>query len=96
MVLGMASLANAEAAKTKLTFWTFIDQHKAFFEARAQAWNELHPDRQIELEATVIGYEDMHNKFKIALQSGVARLTFATWSLASSPTCCWASRNWCH
>ncbi len=71
MVLGMASLANAEAAKTKLTFWTFIDQHKAFFEARAQAWNELHPDRQIELEATVIGYEDMHNKFKIALQSGV-------------------------
>ncbi len=71
MVLGVASFASADAAKTKLTLWTFIDQHAQFYTAMAEKWNALHPDRQIELDAQVIGYEDMHNKFKIALQSGV-------------------------
>jgi arabinosaccharide transport system substrate-binding protein len=36
-----------------------------------ERWNELNPDKPIALEATVIGYDDMHNKLKVALQSGV-------------------------
>lgn len=69
MILSFASIASADA--TKLTLWTFIDQHASFYQTMAKNWNELHPDRPIELETTVIGYDDMHNKFKIALQSGV-------------------------
>ncbi|MDL2206804.1 ABC transporter substrate-binding protein [Eubacteriales bacterium OttesenSCG-928-N13] len=70
MVLGMCSFASAEGA-TKLTLWTFIDQHATFYNTMAEEWNKANPDRQVELEATVLGYDDMHNKFKIALQSGV-------------------------
>ncbi len=69
MVLGMATAAQAEA--TKLTLWTFIDQHGTFYSTMAEEWNKANPDRQIVLEPTVLGYEDMHNKMKIALQSGV-------------------------
>ena len=29
------------------------------------------PDRQVKIEATVLPYDDMHNKLQIALQSGV-------------------------
>lgn len=70
MALGLFATASAEGA-TKLTLWTFIDQHAQFYNTMADLWNEKNPDRQIDLEATVLGYDDMHNKLKIALQSGV-------------------------
>ena len=69
MVLGICAMASAEG--TKLTLWTFIDQHATFYKTMADEWNKDNPDRQIELDATVLGYDDMHNKLKIALQSGV-------------------------
>ncbi len=69
LVLGLAGFASAET--TKLTLWTFIDQHATFYKTMAEEWNKANPDRQIELEATVLGYDDMHNKFKVALQSGI-------------------------
>lgn len=69
MLLGMASFASAEAAPTKLTMWTFIAQHQEFYESMAKLWNEQNPDRQIEIEVTTLGYDDMHNKMKIALQT---------------------------
>lgn len=62
-------LAGANA--TKFTLWTFIDQHARFYQVMVEKWNELNPERQIELEATVLPYDDMHNKLQIALQSGV-------------------------
>lgn len=72
LMLGLFGTVSAEsAAPTKLTLWTFIDQHASFYQMMCEKWNELNPDRQIELETTVIGYADMHDKFKIALQSGV-------------------------
>lgn len=71
LVLALSLMATASAESTKLTLWTFIDQHATFYKTMAEEWNKANPDRQIELEATVIGYDDMHNKFKIALQSGV-------------------------
>ncbi|MDR0928684.1 MAG: ABC transporter substrate-binding protein [Oscillospiraceae bacterium] len=71
MVLALGSVATAESSPTKLTLWTFIDQHAQFYNTMVGEWNAANPDRQIELEATVLGYDDMHNKLKIALQSGV-------------------------
>lgn len=68
MLLGMVSVASA-AETTKLTMWTFIAQHQDFFEKAAERWNAANPDRPIEVEVTTIGYDDMHNKFKVALQA---------------------------
>lgn len=67
MILGLVGVANAEA--TTLTMWTFIAQHQEFYESMAKLWNEQNPDRQIDLQVTTIGYDDMHNKYKIALQA---------------------------
>ncbi len=70
MLFGIIGMTQAEGA-TKMTLWTFIDQHATFYNTMAELWNKEHPDRQIALESTVLGYDDMHNKLKIALQSGV-------------------------
>lgn len=69
MLLGLCSFASAEAAPTTLTMWTFIAQHQEFYEDMAKLWNEQNPTEQIALEVTTIGYDDMHNKYKIALES---------------------------
>lgn len=69
LLLGIGSVASAEG--TKMTLWTFIDQHGQFYTTMAGEWNKANPDRQIDLECTVLGYDDMHNKLKVALQSGV-------------------------
>ena len=68
LLLGMASFASA-ADTTTLTMWTFIAQHQEFFEKAAERWNAENPDRPIAVEVTTIGYDDMHNKFKVALQA---------------------------
>ncbi|MGX8704045.1 MAG: extracellular solute-binding protein, partial [bacterium] len=68
LLLGVCSFASA-ADTTTLTMWTFIAQHQEFFEKAAARWNEANPDRPIAVEVTTIGYDDMHNKFKVALQS---------------------------
>ena len=68
-MLSALALVGAAADTTKLTMWTFIAQHQEFFEKAAARWNAEHPDRQIEVEVTTIGYDDMHNKMKVALQA---------------------------
>ena len=68
LLLGVCSFASA-ADTTTLTMWTFIAQHQEFFEKAAERWNKENPDRPIAVEVTTIGYDDMHNKFKVALQS---------------------------
>ena len=69
LLLGAVSFASAEAEKTTFTMWTFIAQHQEFFEKAAERWNSVYPDRPIAVEVTTIGYDDMHNKFKVALQA---------------------------
>lgn len=69
MLIGMMSFASAEAAPTKLTLWTFIAQHDAYYYGMADQWNAANPNEQIELECVTLGYDDMHNKFKVALQA---------------------------
>lgn len=71
LALWFAFSGPAAANVTKFTFWTFIPQHARFFDVMAEKWNELHPDRPVELESSVMPYDDMHNKLQIALQSGV-------------------------
>ena len=68
MLLGAVSVASAEEVTT-FTMWTFIAQHQEFFEKAAERWNSVNPDRPIAVEVTTIGYDDMHNKFKVALQA---------------------------
>ncbi|MER2143466.1 MAG: ABC transporter substrate-binding protein, partial [Eubacteriales bacterium] len=68
MLLGAVSVASAEE-KTTLTMWTFIAQHQEFFEKAAERWNSENPDRPIAVEVTTLGYDDMHNKLKVALQA---------------------------
>ena len=70
MLLSIISFASAEQAATKLTLWTFISQHDAYYYMLADMWNEQHPDEQIELECVTLGYDEMHNKLKVALQAG--------------------------
>ncbi len=70
LLLGSASFVSAdEPAVTTFTMWTFIAQHQEFFEKAAERWNSVYPDRPIAVEVTTIGYDDMHNKFKVALQA---------------------------
>ena len=68
MLLGTFAVASAEEVTT-FTLWTFIAQHQEFFEKAAERWNSVYPDRPIAVEVTTIGYDDMHNKFKVALQA---------------------------
>lgn len=70
LLLGMTSFATAEAAATKITLWTFIAQHDSYYYGMADEWNAANPDEQIALECVTLGYDDMHNKFKVALQAG--------------------------
>ena len=68
MLIGTFAVASAEEVTT-LTMWTFIAQHQEFFEKAAERWNGDNPDRPIAVEVTTIGYDDMHNKLKVALQA---------------------------
>ena len=68
MLLGAVTVACAEEVTT-FTMWTFIAQHQEFFEKAAARWNSVYPDRPIAVEVTTIGYDDMHNKLKVALQA---------------------------
>ena len=69
LVLSASAAAFADGEKTTLSMWTFIAQHQEFYEYMAEQWNAANPDRQIDLQVTTLGYDDMHNKFKIALQA---------------------------
>ena len=72
MVLTMfAGITVASAAETtEFQFWTFNALHVEFYDKMATLWNEKNPDRPIKIVPTSLGYDDMHNKLLIALQSG--------------------------
>lgn len=57
------------AEPTKLTLWTFVQQHADFYSFMADEWNKIHPDQPIELEAVNIPYDDMHTRLLLSLQS---------------------------
>jgi len=57
------------AEPTKLTLWTFVQQHADFYDFMADEWNKNNPDKPIQLESQVIPYDDMHTRLLLALQS---------------------------
>lgn len=61
--------SDAEDA-TELEMWVFVEQHKKFYEAMVDLWNEQNEDKQIKINANVMPYDDMHNKLQIALTAG--------------------------
>jgi len=64
------AIGSASEDATELEMWTFIDQHKNFYAAMVDKWNENNPDRQITINCNVMPYDDMHNKLQIALTAG--------------------------
>ena len=62
--------SNSSTGTKKLTFWTFQNAHAEFMKDAAKSWNEKNPNEQIDLAVEVLGYDEMHNKLLIALQSG--------------------------
>lgn len=58
------------AGATELELWTFVELHGDFYTTLAEKWNELNPDKKVQLAINVMPYDDMHNKLQIALTSG--------------------------
>ena len=75
LVLAMAlafTAALAEAPEpTEIEYWTFQEIHVEFYKEMAEEWNELHPDRPIKIVEQVFGFDDMHTKLFVALDSGM-------------------------
>jgi len=55
---------------TELNLWTFVELHGKFYTTMAEQWNELHPDKKVQIKVNALPYDDMHNKLQIALTSG--------------------------
>ncbi len=70
MILTGLSVSAVAADATTVTFWTFQAAHQTFMEDAAARWNATYPDRQIDLQAETLGYDDLHNNLLISLQTG--------------------------
>lgn len=57
-------------AVTELELWTFQAAHEEFYQTMADSWNEQNPDEQIQLNVSVLPYEDLHNKLLVCASSG--------------------------
>lgn len=62
-------LAAQEA--TDLSLWVFVDRHGLFMQNQAARWNEVNPDRPINLTYEQIDYTQMHDNLLAALLVGV-------------------------
>lgn len=67
---GDGGAANGERQDIELEFWTFVDAHTDFMQARADEFNEQNDDYNIILNASTADFEDMHDRLLVALQSG--------------------------
>lgn len=54
----------------ELEFWTFIDAHTDFMQARADEFNAQSDEYHITLNASTADFEEMHDRLLVALQSG--------------------------
>lgn len=63
-------LATAGEGAEKMTMWAFVELHGQFYSDMLKRWNEENPGEQLDIEFTVMPYDDMHNKLTLALQSG--------------------------
>lgn len=71
LVMLVSLIPSAMAADTiELTLWV-NEAHVPIFEYGEKLYNELHPDRPIEVTLEFYPVAEMHNKLLIALQSGI-------------------------
>lgn len=70
MIFSGIAFTAAAAEATPITFWTFQQSFQTFMENAAERWNAAYPDRQIDLQAETLGYDDLHNNLLISLQAG--------------------------
>ena len=54
----------------QLEMWTFVDMHAKFYQKMLDKWNDKNPDKKLNINFTVLPYDDMHNKLQSALLSG--------------------------
>lgn len=62
--------SSGSASNDKLEMWTFVDMHAKFYQKMLDKWNEKNPDKKLNINFTVLPYDDMHNKLQSALLSG--------------------------
>jgi arabinosaccharide transport system substrate-binding protein len=56
---------------TDLSLWVFVDRHGLFLQHQAERWNEVNPDRPINLTYEQIDYTQMHDNLLASLLVGV-------------------------
>ena len=61
---------DAAASGEQLEMWTFVELHAKFYEKMLAKWNEKNPDKKLDINFSVLPYDDMHNKLQSALLSG--------------------------
>ena len=69
IALGSFSAALAQDV-TELTLWVFVDRHGLYMENQAERWNEVNPDRPIEIVYEQIDYTQMHDNLLASLLVG--------------------------
>ena len=75
MLVGPILAAGGQAGKSakqdvKLTFWTFQEPDKRYFDRRVLDFNAKNPDIQLTMESANFPYEEMHDKLMVAIMSG--------------------------
>ncbi|MBL8160575.1 MAG: carbohydrate ABC transporter substrate-binding protein [Anaerolineae bacterium] len=55
---------------TDLSLWVFVDRHGLFMQQQAERWNEVNPDRPINLTYEQIEYTQMHDNLLASLLVG--------------------------
>jgi arabinosaccharide transport system substrate-binding protein len=59
-----------EGEEIELEYWSFIDTHVEFLTRRAEEFNEMNDDYNIILNASVVSFDEMHDRTLVALQAG--------------------------
>jgi len=70
LVLGIGMPVAAQDA-TDLSMWVFVERHGLFMQNQAERWNEVNPDRPINLTFETIDYTPMHDNLLAALLVGM-------------------------
>ncbi|MBK8027502.1 MAG: carbohydrate ABC transporter substrate-binding protein [Chloroflexi bacterium] len=56
---------------TELSLWVFVERHGTFMQNQAARWNEVNPDRPINLTFETIEYTQMHDNLLASLLVGM-------------------------
>ncbi|MBN8618028.1 MAG: extracellular solute-binding protein [Anaerolineae bacterium] len=67
--LGVSAVSAQDA--TDLSLWVFVDRHGLFMQNQAARWNEVNPDRPINLTYEQIDYTQMHDNLLASLLVGM-------------------------